>query len=297
MRVTFCLPVIMKRFQDIPKHIFMKLTAAGIMVFVLFLLVNTSCKGPAYYISQKQFTDSIISFKKYSSLPEIKPPYILKDKQYFIFGSAHTKDPNNPQIDLLEKYFKEFKPTVALVEGRLGFVSTLFMNPVKTYGEGGKLLVLAKKSGIPIYNWDLSKEQLADKMAGKFSAEQIALSQILNPYFSNLRYGKPSSPEEYVAKSLDRAKNVGLEKQFLSYKDVDNAWIKYFPKGPDWRNVSDEYGLPGYLADMINCTNDLRNRQLLSAIKELTAKGEKVFVVCGSSHAQCLSTAFYAVIR
>ena len=71
-----------------------------------------------------------------------------------------------------------------------------------------------------------------------------------------------------------------------------SLWKKYFPAGPDWRDTSDEYALPGYLAAIMTTSNDIRNRQLVTIVKELTQKGERVFLICGSSHAYCVSPAF-----
>jgi hypothetical protein len=165
------------------------------------------------------------------------------------------------------------------------------MDPVKHLGEGGKVKELAAKDGIPIYNWDLSKEALANELQQTFSREQIALAQILNPYFGNLRFGKPSSPEAFIEPYLKRAAYVGLESRFQNVDDIDKAWKRYFP-GLDWRDVSDETRLPGYLGNLMEAGNNLRNQHLVNAVKELTAKGERVFVICGSSHAVCVEPAF-----
>jgi hypothetical protein len=128
-------------------------------------------------------------------------------------------------------------------------------------------------------------------MQEKFSREQIAVAQILNPYFGNMRFGKPSDPESFISPYVKRAANVGLESEIKTVDDVDRIWKKYFPS-IEWRHVSDEYTLPGYLGEMMAFSNDLRNQQLIDAIKELTAKGERVFVICGSSHAVCVKPAF-----
>ena len=64
---------------------------------------------------------------------------------------------------------------------------------------------------------------------------------------------------------------------------VDRAWRKHFPLGPDWRDVSDQFGLPGFLEGMdLNRPRDLH---LVACVKELMGRGERVFVICGSSHA------------
>ncbi len=269
------------------------------MLFILIacgIIYLVSWKSPQYYTPSTEYnpnTDSIIPFENYSKLINHPRPYIVAEKdKYTIFGSAHTRDPKYFEIELIEKEWKKLKPTVALVEGRLGFLIPGIMDPVKHLGEGGKVKSLAKKDNVPVYNWDLPKEKLATSLLIKFNAEQIALSQILNPYFGELKYGKPDLPEKYVEKYLKRASYVGQENNIKTVKDIDSLWEKYFPPGENWRNINDQNGLPGFLDDIAVFTNDLRNQQLVVTIKELLAKGKKVFVICGSSHAVCVSTAF-----
>lgn len=251
-------------------------------------------KSPRYYrLSHTTMVrDSITPFGNYPLIAGHPRPYILEGKSFVIFGAEHTRNPQHPEIAHIEDRWRQLKPTVALVEGRLGFLFPGLMNPVSTLGEGGKVSRLAKKDGIPLYNWDLSKEDLAMRLLEKFSPEQIALAQILHPYFSQLRFGKPASPDNFVKEYLHRASYVQQTQNFQSVEDIDRSWKRYFPVEPDWRNTSDERVLPGYLADMMNITNDLRNRHLVATVKELTARQERVFLLCGSSHAACVAPAF-----
>jgi hypothetical protein len=262
---------------------------------VLFILIIggtvflLAWKSPKYYIVQSHTNSPYIPFKNYTA--GHAKPYVIEQKNLVIFGAEHTRDPQHKEITLIKQQWDRLQPTVAMVEGRLGFLLPQFMNPVKNLGEGGKVKELAHRDDVPLFNWDLSKEELAKKLQAKFSKEQIAISQILNPYFSNLRFGKPSNPESFVKPYLKRAANVGMEDEIKSVADVDMLWKKYFPS-IDWRNVSDEQALPGFLADMMAFSNDVRNQQLIDVIKELTAKGERVFLICGSSHAVCVEPAF-----
>lgn len=263
----------------------------GSALIILGIIYLVAWKSPRYYkVTTIQPQHTIIPFAAYDA--NHVRPFIIHDSSFIIFGAEHTKDPENVEIEMMERQWKKFKPTVALVEGRLNFLLPGFMDPVKTLGEGGKLKELASKEGIEIYNWDLSKDELAKQLTKHFHAEQVALYQILNPYFSNLRFGKPSDPEDFVNSYLHRADYVGLKQQFKSVNDLDLAWKKYFPSGPDWRNVSDETALPGYLNTMMASANDLRNQQLVSAVKELVIKGHRVFLLCGSSHAVCVKPSF-----
>ena len=258
---------------------------AGIIVFMI------AWKSPAYYIVKKPqppVAGMYIQFEKYNS--DHPRPYVIQTPTAVIFGAEHTRDAADGQIAEMEKKWQALKPTMALVEGRLGFLMPGLMNPVETLGEGGKVKELAQKEGIPIYNWDLSKQALAKQLLQHFNTEQIALYQILNPYFSQIRFGKPHA-ESFLKDFYDRAAYVGLQDSIQNIQDIDRIWKKYFPQ-VDWRNVSDEAELPGYLSRMMAVTNDLRNQQLIAAVKELEERGERVFVVCGSSHAACVQPAF-----
>lgn len=263
-----------------------------VSILTLAIIYLVAWKSPKYYIPQTVFnpSDSIILFEQYTGGHE--RPFIVKSNNAVIFGATHTRNPKDVQIAQMENLWSDFKPTFALVEGRLGFLLPPFMDPVRELGEGGMLKALAHRDGVSIKNWDLSKERLSDSLQHYFTREQIALQQILNPYFVNLRFGKSAAPEEAISRYLKRAAYVGLDDSIRTTQDVDRLWKKYFPTGPDWRETSDEYALPGYLSRMMAISNDIRNRQLVTAVKELLRKGERVFVVCGSSHAYCIAPAF-----
>ena len=274
------------------------LKVAGWLLVIIIVLLGTvfivAWKSPKYYTLNKVIVsrDSITPFASYHLIAGHPRPYIIEGKNFVIMGAQHTRDPQHPEIATIESKWKSLNPTVALVEGRLGFLMPGVMDPVKELGEGGKVAELAKESGVPLYNWDLSKDVLAEQLKTKFNAEQIALYQILNPYFSKLRFGKPGSPEKAIEEYLHRAQFVQQEDNIKTPADIDRIWKKYFPAGPDWRETSDETDLPGYLADIMAYTNDLRNRQLVAVVKELTSKQERVFLISGSSHAACVAPAF-----
>ena len=227
--------------------------------------------------------------EQYSLLSDShKRPYIIKRKNVLIFGSEHIKDPDNQQNNDLEIVFSEFKPTVVLVEGRLGFLIPYIMNPVKNFGEMGKAAELAKKNNLPIYSWDVPKSEQLNALRDKFKPEQLALKEILTPYFSNLRFGKPESPENYVKQYLFRAEWLGVQDNLNSIKDIDSIWKQDFSTEKDWRDISDQWGLPGYLSEIADDSNHTRNQHLVCVIKQLLKQGERVFVICGSSHAVCI---------
>lgn len=245
-------------------------------------------------LSECSDTTNVFSMREYGQVVEThRRPYVYEIEKagkgkVLVFGAEHTKNPNDKQLAEIESKWNEFKPTVALVEGRLGFLMRPFMNPIKVYGESGWVANLARRDKVKLYSWEPAADSVNKSLIAHYTAEQLALSRILNPYFSNLRYGKPASPEKFVEDAIDRAAEFGVQEQFKTAGDVDKYWKQYFPTGPDWREVSDQWGLPGYLGSIADTRNWIRNRHLTCIIQDLMSKGERVFVIAGSSHAVCV---------
>ena len=128
-------------------------------------------------------------------------------------------------------------------------------------------------------------------MAGRFPPERVALYFVLRPYFSSRRFGRPESPERFLEEYLHRASIPALAGTIDDVSDVDRIWQRDFPGERDWRDVSDEGPLVGYLNDVGNASEDLRNQHLVRVIHTLRAKGNRVFVGCGSSHAVLIEAA------
>jgi hypothetical protein len=251
-------------------------------------------RSPKYfpYTQNCPENENVLTMDEYGAYIDThQRPYIVIKNNLVLFGAEHTKDPDDKQIKLIAESFKSLKPTTVLVEGRLGFLFPYLMNPVKEFGESGYAAKLAKSEGAQIYSWEIPKSDLILELVKLYPKEQVALSQILSPYFSNLRFGKPDDPNQYVVQFLNRASYPGLDNCIQSVEDIDNIWKRDFAESADWRETSDQYGLPGYLSEIASSANLIRNRYLLCAVNELTASGERVFVICGSSHAVCVEPA------
>lgn len=214
-----------------------------------------------------------------------------------VFGAEHTRDPDDPQLDGIRRRWEGLRPTVALIEGDLGMLFPAFMDPVRTFGETGFVHGLARADSIPTYSWEPPVELvLQGALDQGFSREQVALRWILNPYFSSLRHGRPADPEALVRDTFEeRARAAPIAGCFTNLAQVEGAWGLAFPGGPDWRDVSDQFGLPGFLGAMdLNLPRDVH---LVACIRELVSAGERVFVVCGSSHAVKIEPALEALFE
>lgn len=213
-----------------------------------------------------------------------------------IYGAEHTVDPADSQIAYLRQRWAVFRPSVALVEGRMGFLPPLVANPIRQFGESGLVYQLAEDARARIYTWE---PPLAAELAfvlAEYPKERVALFYILRPYFGNLRHGRPADPEGFVNEYLrKRTQWPGLENAFNDMAELEALWQGDFP-GLDWRDESDEDGLPGYLNEIALRSGTARDEHLVRLIIHLVGQGERVFAVMGSSHAVKIESALRAVL-
>lgn len=261
--------------------------------FAILMLTGVIWRSPAYYQVDKiqNLEKPVMSMDKYRESGGHVRPYIyhLKDQkgEVYVLGIDHTKDPDNPQIDSIDRIWKEFQPDVLLIEGRLGFLFSWVQDPVKNYGESGKAVSLAKGDDVEVYTWEPHKQDEINLMLRNYSPEKVAFFYSLRPYLSNYRFGKPANPDEKMESYIkSRTDQDGIRGKIKSVTQIDSMWTADFPAEKDWRDSSDQYGWPkGYLSEMAAYSNEIRNLHQCSVILELVEKGNKVLVVMGSSHA------------
>lgn len=133
--------------------------SALIIVVSFFTLLYTGIiwRSPGYYaINEERKSDvPIMTMEEFSKSEGYDRPYIFRLKkgkgEVYVLGIDHTRNKKNCQIDSVVKIWNSFKPDVALVEGRLGFLMSGLQDPVEVHGEGGKTYELARKDKIEIY--------------------------------------------------------------------------------------------------------------------------------------------------
>jgi hypothetical protein len=289
-----------------------KLKTVSINIALLFFTANLlfSCnviwKSPSFYKvkENRELVAPIMDMNGYKEIWQThRRPYCysihspLKGKVY-VLGVEHITDQSHPQFDTILTTWNKAKPTVALVEGRLGFLFKWFQNPIKKYGEGGLVSNLAKRDGIYLYTWEPSRDDEVAILMEQFPVEQIAMFYSFRPYFSNMRHGKPKHPEKKLQEYLkNRTDYDHIRGVFKSWEELDSAWQRDFPE-IKWQDYSDEKGWPkGYLYEIWNASNLSRDFHLIQTILELVEKGETVFVTMGASHAPRIEKALKAMIK
>lgn len=280
------------------------LLVTGIVVFGVLLFTGVFWRSPAYYADPPSFVleKPIMTMEEYGTIAETHPrPFIVHHEKrksgVLIFGAEHTRDPHHPQFAKLRDEWKGFNPTVALVEGRLGFLFRWFMNPVEHLGEGGLVYDLAKSDGIEIFSWDPPLEKDVAWVLEEFPAPRVALFYVLRPYFGAYRQGKVSDPEDFVEEyRVKRTAIPGLENTIPSVAVIDSMWSTDFAEEKNWRETSDEYGWPGYLNDIAKRSNEFRDEHFARIVLDFVNKGHRVFAIAGSSHAVKLDSTLAVAI-
>jgi hypothetical protein len=283
----------------------------GIFLLVLaavIFLFYFAWRSPAFYegMADCKFSVEPMTMAEYDSVSQTHPrPFIIdinasqknsKWGKVLFYGASHTRDPKDKQIADIEKKWDSFDPNVCLVEGRLGFLIPGLMDPVEKYGEMGFVYKLARRDGVEDFTWEQLLDNEITSVLRKYKPEQVAMFYILRPYFSNIRFGKPANPDEYVKGFIEkRTQHPALQNTIKTVGDIDAIWNREFrgndKKGnpiKDWRETSDEYGLPLWLGDISAESNFVRNEYLACLIVTLVKQGKRVFVVGGSSHPVCV---------
>ncbi len=144
------------------------LIVIGIFMLVVFILFSSNIlwKLPDFYEIQHntELKEPIMDMKDYEQIWQThRRPYCYSINstsggEVHILGVEHVTNENHPQFDTIRNLWNETKPTVALVEGRLGFLFTWFQNPIEKYGEGGLVSQLAKKNGVNLFTWEPTRE-------------------------------------------------------------------------------------------------------------------------------------------
>lgn len=275
------------------------------MILLVMFLAISIWRSPPFYTDStpRALAAPIMTMAEYGEVSDEHPrPYMVNIQSsngaVLLYGASHTKDPSDPQIADIRRRWQAFKPTVALVEGRLGFLFPVLMDPVRHFGEMGAVNALARSDGIPVYSWEPLREVEIARMLEEFPAERVALFYVLRPYFSNLRHGRPDDPDSFVEEYRRKRTNYpGLENTLENVEQIDAIWQRDFAGLPDWRNTTGEYGLPGYLDEMSGRSNAFRDEHLVNVMIDLVEQGARVFAISGSSHSVKVEAALRAALE
>lgn len=280
----------------------------GVLATILFGIYRMNViwpLAPLYEIQEYPPLEvPIMDMKAYEDIiNDHRRPYVFEltgpnGGAVLVCGLDHTKDPANPQLDTLKYHWEQFNPGVALVEGRVGNLFWWAQDPIEELGEGGLTTALAYKKGIARYSWEPPRQgQIIRLLEEGFTKEEIVMHYVFRAYVSNSRYGTYDDPEAALQDFLDsRADYDGIRDVYTRWEELDVKWQRDFPT-VDWRTYPAGYGWPaGYLDEIANRVNLMRDEHLLAIVDSEIRKGHRVFAVMGASHAPRIEKALAALL-
>jgi hypothetical protein len=205
----------------------------------------------------------IMTYEAYGQI-EHEQPFVLRLEgdagSLLYFGSYHTTDPDDPQVDSINHLWQMFEPTVALAEARKARRGSL-ESGVKTFGESATLLE----------SW---------------SKERLLIFYVLRSYTARGVAGRSDRQARELIR--ERGRWPGLDRAISSVAHLDSIWQDEFPDGPGWRDLPWQATWPTgsdtWLNHVSADVNRFRDQYMVALITSLLERGERVFAVVGSSH-------------
>lgn len=222
-----------------------------------------------------------------------------------VLGMRHTDSVEDPQIAELRARFSTFKPTLVLVEGRLGWHIGGRAGLLSRFGESGEAVALADLTGVPCGSLEPDPAaEVADAVAA-FGRERTLAFYFLRVFTSERDSGawpREDMDAEALALLQKRGRKTGLGDALPDLAAFDRFWREQGPAagGVDWRelpaqalwrNAGDAW--THRIAERVNA---FRDRAFVYAITDAVLRGERVLAVCGSSHAILFEPALRAAI-
>ncbi|HZX10538.1 MAG TPA: hypothetical protein VFG01_06270 [Acidobacteriota bacterium] len=219
-------------------------------------------------------------------------PYILELNSHpgelFYFGAVHTIDLDDPQFTMIEQYWNQFKPDLALSEGNLWPVEATRKESIQKFGEQGLLMYLANRDSIPVKCIDPSRQQQTYFLSSSFQAWEIKMYFTLVQVAINRRMGWINSPERINSELNYLSKINYLEVKPFDFTEFKQLFSKTFPEIPDWRQISNDLFhrdyIGGFVAKIHKKLLGYRNQYMLIRLIREVTKGKRVFAVVGRSH-------------
>lgn len=150
-------------------------------------------------------------------------------------GARHTSDATDPQLAEIERRWAEFKPTVALCEGRARMSRFASRPTTGRLGESGLTRILANHDSVPLYTLEPTYEAEVAGLLEHFEPRLVATYMTLRVYSAEADHS--GTKQDGLALNLLRKRTAveGLRGTFSTIAEFDAWWRERFPDEPDWR--------------------------------------------------------------
>lgn len=201
------------------------------------------------------------------------------------FGALHSKDPNHPEQAELRRVWREFRPTVALVEGRMGFFVGTATQGIRIFGEGAAVYAMAERDGIRLHTLEPPLEVEIAALEECGDRTQVGMFRFLSGYMSARRGGPVS---EFKIDRLLSKRARPLTEAFATREAFDKYFASQFPDETGWRDLPEQAMWPGrsdtLLHRMATRSNEARDEHFNRVMIDLVNRGERVLAIAGRSH-------------
>jgi hypothetical protein len=214
-------------------------------------------------------------------------PYVLRLEhgraKILYIGARHTSDAANAQLAEIERLWAEFRPTVALCEGRARMFRFASRPATGTLRESELVRILAQRGGVPLYSLEPAYEAEVNGLLRQFEPRLVATYLTLRVFTSEAQ--GYDGDRDALARHLLRKRTdaTGLRGSLSSVQDLDTYWRERFPAAPDWRTLSDTESVP-LLVEVGHASREVRGQHMVRTVVDLAARSERVLAVVGASH-------------
>jgi hypothetical protein len=219
---------------------------------------------------------------------------VKKNAALLYLGTRHTFDPEDDQIEAIEKFLAEFRPTLVVVEGGDWPLAADKTQAIRKYGEFGFARFLAGQKNI---RWKSFEPTLDDEMAEVLKQH--------TPTEAKLYYALRLVPQWVATDSGNIEQNMAAflapEKSLANFgkhfppdtkprtvAELAEVCQTQFPELKDWRKIGFQYTEIGKKTSVFHkvqkTSSAMRNRAIEAEIFAAMAKGERVMVLAGINH-------------
>lgn len=260
----------------------------GLTITSWLLLTFILIRPPSYAPTSNLGTIELRSWPDHDSIySQASFPYVVEldalPGKLLYFGCQHTADASDPQLVELERLWRDFRPTVALCEGRERMYRFASRPNEGPYSESRLVRTLAYRTGVKLYTLE---PEYRDEVAGllrRHDAKDVATYFTLRVYTSEAK-GYQGDKNSLASSLLKKRTDIeGLRNTFETLASFDEHWKSAFSDTLDWRELPNTESHPKLL-EIGNTSRQVRGEHMIATRVELTRKGERVFAVVGASH-------------
>ncbi len=223
---------------------------------------------------------------------------IYKEKEHaalLYLGTQHTYKPDDEEVEPIEKFVAEFKPTLMVIEGGVWPLAENKTQAVRRYGELGFARFLAGKNNIKWKTFGPTIDVEMAEVLKAHSASDAKLYYALRMVPHWVAQESATSLEQKMSEFLSTEKsatNFGkafpVDTRPRTIAELTELCAATFPELPDWRKIGFSYKQfgkkPTTFSAVQKTSRIIRSRVIEKEIMAAVEKGERVMVLSAAEY-------------